>query len=174
LLIVVPYIAFGVVLFVNAISGQEVNVLFAYAFVIAFQVLGFFLGQDKPARTLMIFGLMGMIAMIIGLMTSGTIATYAFMSGGLACSIMWPSIFSLSIAGLGKYTSQGSAFLVMMILGGGIIPPLQGKLSDIIGIHQSYFIPVLCFGYIAFFGWKVISILKAQGIDSDIEMSGAH
>ncbi len=174
LLIVVPYVAFGVVLFVNAISGQEVNVLFAYAFVIAFQVLGFFLGQDKPARTLMIFGLMGMIAMIIGLMTTGTIATYAFMSGGLACSIMWPSIFSLSIAGLGKYTSQGSAFLVMMILGGGIIPPLQGKLSDIIGIHHSYFIPVLCFAYIAFFGWKVISILKAQGIDSDIEMGAAH
>jgi MFS transporter, FHS family, L-fucose permease len=174
LLIVVPYVAFGIVLFVNSISGQDVNVLFAYAFVIAFQVLGFFLGQDKPARTLMIFGLMGMIAMIIGLMTSGTIAIYAFMSGGLACSIMWPSIFSLSIAGLGKYTSQGSAFLVMMILGGGIIPPLQGKLSDIIGIHQSYFIPVLCFGYIAFFGWKVISILKAQGIDSDIEMGGAH
>jgi MFS transporter, FHS family, L-fucose permease len=174
LLIVVPYVAFGIVLFVNSISGQDVNVLFAYAFVIAFQVLGFFLGQDKPARTLMIFGLMGMIAMIIGLMTTGTLAIFAFMSGGLACSIMWPSIFSLSIAGLGKYTSQGSAFLVMMILGGGIIPPLQGKLSDIMGIHQSYFIPVLCFGYIAFFGWKVISILKAQGIDSDIEMGGAH
>ncbi|MGO4819115.1 MFS transporter [Flavobacterium sp. W22_SRS_FP1] len=174
LLIVVPYVAFGVVLSANAISGQDVTPLYAYAFVIVFQIAGFFLGKDQPSRTLMIFGLMGMIAMIIGLSTTGTIAIFAFMSGGLFLSIMWPSIFSLAIAGLGKYTSQGSAFLVMMILGGGIIPPLQGKLADIIGIHTSYFIPVLCFAFIAFYGWKVIEILKKQGIGHEIEVGGAH
>lgn len=175
LLIVVPYLAFGVVLTANAISGQNIEPLYAYAVVVAFQILGFFLGKDKPARTLLIFGLMGMIGMIIGLLSSGTVATYAFMSGGLACSIMWPSIFSLAIAGLGKYTSQGSAFLVMMILGGGIIPPLQGKISDIIGIHASYFIPVICFAYLAFFAFRAKAILKAQGIDEDeLETSGGH
>jgi FHS family L-fucose permease-like MFS transporter len=174
LLIVVPYVAFGVVLAANAISGQDVTPLYAYAFVIVFQITGFFLGKDRPSRTLMIFGLMGMTAMLIGLFTTGTIAIFAFMSGGLFLSIMWPSIFSLAIAGLGKYTSQGSAFLVMMILGGGIIPPLQGKLADIIGIHASYFIPVLCFAFIAFYGWKVIEILKKQGIGHEIEVGGAH
>ncbi|MBQ0908431.1 MFS transporter [Flavobacterium sp. F-328] len=174
LLIVVPYIAFGVVLTANAISGQDVTPLYAYAFVILFQVAGFFLGKDQPSRTLMIFGLMGMTAMLIGLFTTGTIAIFAFMSGGLFLSIMWPSIFSLAIAGLGKYTSQGSAFLVMMILGGGIIPPLQGKLADIIGIHTSYFIPVLCFAFIAFYGWKVIGILEKQGIGKEIEVGGGH
>tara|TARA_R110000868_G_scaffold193786_1_gene438972 strand:+ start:5195 stop:6856 length:1662 start_codon:yes stop_codon:yes gene_type:complete len=174
LLIVVPYVAFGVVLTANAISGQDVTPLYAYAFVIAFQIVGFFLGKDQPSRTLMIFGLMGMIAMLIGLSTTGTIAIFAFMSGGLFLSIMWPSIFSLAIAGLGKYTSQGSSFLVMMILGGGIIPPLQGKLADIIGIHASYFIPVMCFAFIAFYGWKVIAILEKQGIGHDIEVGGAH
>jgi FHS family L-fucose permease-like MFS transporter len=174
LLIVIPYVAFGVVIMVNSISGQNISQLYAYAFVIAFQIAGFFLGQDRPARTLMIFGLMGMIAMLIGLMSSGTIAIFAFLSGGLFCSIMWPAIFSLSIAGLGKYTSQGSAFLIMMILGGGIIPPLQGKLADIIGIHASYFIPVLCFAYLAFFGWKVIGILQKQGIVHDIEVGNTH
>ena len=88
---------------------------------------------------------------------------------------MWPCIFSLSIAGLGKYTSQGSAFLIMMILGGGIIPPLQGKLADIIGIHRSYWIPVLCFVYLAFFAIKVRSILSQQGINYDSnETKGAH
>ena len=112
--------------------------------------------------------------MLIGLFTTGTIAIFAFMSGGLFLSIMWPCIFSLGIAGLGKYTSQGSAFLVMMILGGGIIPPLQGKLADIIGIHASYFIPVLCFAFIAFYGWKVIGILEKQGIGHDIEVGGGH
>ena len=175
LLIVVPYIAFGVVLFVNHLSGQDVTPLYAYAAVVAFQIAGFFLGQDKPARTLMIFGLMGMIAMVIGLLTTGQVAIYAFMSGGLFCSIMWPAIFALAITGLGKYTSQGSAFLVMMILGGGIIPPLQGKISDIIGIHDSYFIPVLCFAYLAFYGFAVRGILKKQNIDVDaIEAEASH
>lgn len=174
LLIVVPYVAFGVVLAANAISGQDVTPLYAYAFVILFQIAGFFLGKDQPSRTLMIFGLMGMTAMLIGLFNTGTIAIFAFMSGGLFLSIMWPSIFSLAIAGLGKYTSQGSAFLVMMILGGGIIPPLQGKLADIIGIHASYFIPVLCFAFIAFYGWKVIGILEKQGIGKEVEVGGSH
>ncbi|MFV5686662.1 MFS transporter [Flavobacterium sp. GB2R13] len=174
LLIVIPYVAFGVVLAANAISGQDVTPLYGYAFVIIFQIAGFFLGKDQPSRTLMIFGLMGMIAMLIGLFTTGTIAIFAFMSGGLFLSIMWPCIFSLAIAGLGKYTSQGSGFLVMMILGGGIIPPLQGKLADIIGIHASYAIPVLCFAFIAFYGWKVIGILEKQGIGHEIEVGGGH
>jgi FHS family L-fucose permease-like MFS transporter len=164
-----------VVLFVNFISGQDITPLYAYAVVVAVQITGFFLGQDKPAKTLLIFGLFGMIAMIIGLFSTGTVAIYAFMSGGLFCSIMWPAIFALGITGLGKYTSQGSAFLVMMILGGGIIPPLQGKISDVIGIHESYFIPVLCFAYIAFYGFAVKGILKKQNIDVDaIEAEGSH
>jgi len=123
----------------------------------------------------MIFGSFGMIAMLIGLFTTGTIAIYAFLAGGLACSIMWPSIFSLSIIGLGKYTSQGSAFLIMMILGGGIIPPIQGKLSDIIGIHQSYIITVVCFAYLTLFAVLVKGLLKKQNIDVDaIEVEGSH
>jgi MFS transporter, FHS family, L-fucose permease len=174
LLIVVPYIAFGAVLTANAISGQDITPLYAYAFVIVFQIIGFFLGKDHPSRTLMIFGLMGTVAMLIGLFSSGIVATFAFMSGGLFLSIMWPCIFSLAIAGLGKYTSQGSAFLVMMILGGGIIPPLQGKISDIIGIHNSYFIPVLCFAFIAFYGWYVFELLKKQGIANEIEAGSGH
>ena len=174
LLIVIPYVAFGVVLAANAISGQDVTPLYAYAGVIVIQIAGFFLGQDRPAKTLMIFGLLGMAAMVVGLLTEGTVAIFAFMSGGLFCSIMWPSIFALAIAGIGKYTSQGSAFLVMMILGGGIIPPLQGKIADIIGIHNSYFIPVLCFGYLAFYGWKVIRILRDQGIAHEVEMGAGH
>ena len=122
---------------------------------------------------MLIFGLLGVIAMIIGLVGTGTVAIYALLSGGLVCSIMWPSIFSLSIAGLGKYTSQGSAFLIMMILGGGIIPPIQGKLADIIGIHNSYVITVVCFAYLAFFAFAVKGILRKQGIDYDAEIGAA-
>ncbi|MFT6638676.1 MAG: FHS family L-fucose permease-like MFS transporter [Flavobacterium sp.] len=174
-LIIVPLIAFAVILIVNIVSGKDMKPLYYYVVCIALQILAFFLTKDKPARTLIIFGLFGITAMLIGLFSTGTIAIYAFLAGGLACSIMWPSIFSLSILGLGKYTSQGSAFLIMMILGGGIIPPIQGKLADIIGIHQSYIIAVVCFGYLTLFAFLVKGILKKQGIDVDsIETEVSH
>ena len=175
--ILVPYIAFGITIGVNLIAGNDFTPLYGYAFVIAFQIAGFFLGKERPTETLMIFGGLGIIAMLTGLFTTGQIATYAFLSGGLFCSIMWPSIFSLAIAGLGKYTAQGSAFLIMMILGGAIIPPLQGKLADIpaIGIHHSYWIPVLCFAYLTFYALRVKSVLKSQGIDySALDSGGGH
>jgi len=158
LYIVVPYVAFGVILLAIYLAEFEVVHLLGFSGCVALQIIGFFLGKDTPARTLKIFGILGMAAMLVGLFTTGNIAIYAFLSGGLFCSIMWPSIFSLSIKGLGKYTSQGSAFLVMMILGGAIIPPIQGKLADIIGIHESYIICVLCFAYLAFFAQKVGSL----------------
>ncbi len=162
LYILVPYIAFGAVLAVNFISGFDISILFWFSVCVAIQIIGFFAGKERPALTLKIFGFLGVIAMLIGLFTSGNIALFAFLSGGLCCSIMWPSIFALSIQDLGKYTSQGSSFLVMMILGGAIIPPLQGKLADIIGIHSSYWIAVICFAYLAFFAQKVGHILKLK------------
>ena len=166
-LIIIPLIAFGVILGVNILSGKDMTPLYYYVLCVFVQIGAFFLSKDKPARTLIIFGSFGIIAMMIGLFSTGIIAIYAFLAGGLACSIMWPSIFSLSIMGLGKYTSQGSAFLIMMILGGGIIPPIQGKLSDIIGIHQSYIIAVVCFAYLTLFAFLVKGILKKQNIDVD-------
>ena len=162
LYILVPYIAFAVVLSVNAISGFEVKHLFAFTICVAIQIAGFFIGKDKPALTLKTFGLFGVIAMLVGLFTTGKVAIFAFLSGGLFCSIMWPSIFALSIKGLGKFTSQGSAFLVMMILGGAIIPPIQGKLADIIGIHESYWITVLCFVYLMYFAKRVENIFAIK------------
>jgi len=107
--------------------------------------------------------------MLIGLFSNGNIALFAFLSGGLFCSIMWPCIFSLSIAGLGKYTSQGSAFLIMMILGGAIIPPIQGKLADIVSIQSSYWVAVMCFLYLIFYAYRAKKILSKQGINYDAE-----
>lgn len=174
LTVVVPIIAFGVVLGANALKGTDVSALYGYIACVAILIAGFFMGQEKPAKTLLIFSVLGVLAMIIGLTTTGKISLYAFLSGGLFCSIMWPCIFSLSIAGLGKYTGQGSSLLIMMILGGAVIPPLQGKLADMTNIHSSYIIPVLCFGYLAFFAWKVKGILQAQGIDFEKNIEGGH
>ena len=171
---VVPMIAFGIVLAVNSLSGYDVTILYYYIICVLVQVGAFYVSKDKPARMLLIFGLLGVIAMAIGLATTGKVAIYAFISGGLFCSIMWPAIFTLSIAGLGKYTTQGSAFLIMMILGGGVIPPIQGKLADYLesksaiagaGIHHSYWVPLVCYAYIVLFAFLVKGILKRQGID---------
>ncbi len=175
LLVLVPLVAFAIILGVNSLAQYDMKALYFYVLCVLIQIAAFFISQDKPARTLLLFSVLGVIAMLIGISSHGLVATYAFLSGGLCCSIMWPCIFSLSIAGLGKYTTQGSAFLIMMILGGGIIPPIQGKLADLIGIHQSYWIPVLCFSYLAFFGFAVKGILKNQGIDYDKQIaSGGH
>jgi FHS family L-fucose permease-like MFS transporter len=163
----VPLIAFGVILGVNTLAQYDVRPLVGYVVCVGVQILVFFLSKNKPARTLLLFSLFGVAAMLVGILTEGKVAIFAFLAGGLACSIMWPSIFALSVAGLGKYTTQGSAFLIMMILGGAIIPPIQGKLADIIGIHQSFIVCALCFAYLALFAFLVKGILKRQGIDYD-------
>ncbi len=171
---IVPLIAFVLILGTNFIAGKDVEPLLWYIVCVLLQIAAFYICDDKPARTMLVFGLAGVAAMLIGLASTGTVAVYAFLSGGLCCSIMWPSIFALAIAGLGKYTTQGSAFLIMMILGGGIIPPLQGKLADVIGIHHSFLVPVICFAYLALFGFLVRPILARQGIDCDETQAAAH
>lgn len=172
---VVPFVAFALILGVNHLSGNAIAELIPYAVCILIAVMAFFIGNERPAKTLLLFAGIGIAGMVLGLATTGNVALFAFISGGLACSIMWPSIFSLSISGLGKYTSQGASFLIMMILGGAIIPPIQGKIADDMGIHISYFIPVICFAYLAFFAMKAKSLLKAQGINVDeVKASGGH
>ena len=166
LYILVPYIAFGVILLVNFGAYTMVDIV-AFSICVAVQIGGFFLAKDAPVRTLKIFSLLGVIGMLIGLFAHGNLALYAFLCGGLFCSIMWPCIFSLSIRNLGKYTSQGSAFLIMMILGGAIIPPIQGKLADIIGIQPSYWIAVFCFLYLLIYAYMTKNVLAKQGVETD-------
>ena len=163
LLFITPFIAFGVVIAVNAFSNpltfSEIGI---FSLLIVIQIIGFYLAKDNALKIMAIFSLLGVIAMLIGLFGSGEIALFAFLTGGLFCSIMWPCIFSLSITGLGKYTSQGSSFLVMMILGGAIIPPLQGKLADIFGMITSYWVAVLCFVFLLVYSITTKQILSKQ------------
>ena len=174
-LIIVPFIAFGVVLLVNYLYGNEIQNLFPYAIVIAVAVAAFFYGQEKPVKTLLVLSILAAIAMVVGSFTTGLVSVFAFISGGLCCSIMWPCIFSLGIGGLGKYTSEGSALLIMMILGGAVIPPLQGVVGDSgIGLHKSYLIAAVCFLILAFLAIKLRSVLQKQGIDFDKQIEGGH
>lgn len=174
LTIIVPFVALCLVLYMNHLSGADASKFLMYSICVAILIAAFFMGQQKPALTLIIFSVLGTLAMLIGLFTTGPLSVYAFLSGGLFCSIMWPNIFSLATAGLGKYTSQASSFLIMMILGGAFIPPLQGLLADKTNIHVSYVIPVFCFAFLAWYAFKVKGILKTNGIDYDTPVETSH
>ncbi len=167
--LLLPFCIFGLILAINWIAGYDINKLLVYFVPIIIVVAAIFISDNKPSRSLFIFSILGIIAMIIGMNTTGKVAVFAFVSGGLACSVMWPCIFTLAITGLGKYTSQGSAFLIMMILGGGIIPPFQGWLADIFGIHQSYFITIFLFGYLALYAIIAKKVLRAQDANFEKE-----
>ncbi|RZK42008.1 MAG: MFS transporter [Pedobacter sp.] len=173
---VAPYLAFGIFLGVNAVFGHDLQPFYVYGLIILVLIIADFLSKGNPARMLLIFSAIGILALLIGMFTTGMVSVYAFTSVGLFCSTLWPCIFTLAVSGLGKHTSQGSSYLIMMIMGGGIISWLQGIVSqvDFIGIQYSYIIGVLCFAYLAFYAWKVSGILKSQGISFDEKISGGH
>jgi FHS family L-fucose permease-like MFS transporter len=167
---VMPYLAFGVFLLVNRIANHDLTPFYIYAVVIIAMIIGNILSKGNPARLLLIFSAMGITALLVGMFTSGLISVYAFISVGLFCSTLWPCIYTLAIAGLGKHTNEGSNFLIAMIMGGGIISLVQGYVADdnLLGIQMSYIVGVLCFTYLAYYAVKAKSVLKSQGIDYDV------
>ncbi len=171
---IAPYLAFGVFLTFNAIAKHDLTPFYVYALIILVLIAADMASKGNPARMLAIFSLLGIVALLTGMLTNGMVSVYAFTSVGLFCSTLWPCIFTLAISGLGKNTSQGSSFLIMMIMGGGIISWFQGFVADSTNIHFSYIVGVFCFAYLAFYAWRVSAILKSQGIDFDKKVSGGH
>lgn len=171
-----PYLAFGVFLLVNAIAKSDLTVFYPYAFVILIMIGADILSKGNPARQLVIFSACGIAALIFGMLTTGLVSVYAFISVGLFCSTLWPCIFTLAITGLGKHTNQGASYLIMMIMGGGLISWLQGWLAgaDLLGIKASYSVGVLCFVYLAYYGWKASKIFSSLGIRLDSSNSSNH
>jgi FHS family L-fucose permease-like MFS transporter len=147
-----------------------------YGAVILVLVVLNFISQGNPAKQLLLFAIAGVTALFVGLFSSGMVSVYAFISVGLFCSTLWPCIFTLAISGLGKHTTEGSNFLIMMIMGGGFVSLLQGSLAsdNLLGIQFSYIVGVLCFAYLAFYAWRVSGILKKQGVSFDTVKGGGH
>lgn len=171
---IAPYLAFGVFLLVNWIAGHDLAPFYVYAAIILVMVFADILSKGNPARMLLLFSALGIVALAIGMATDGMVSVYAFTSVGLFCSTLWPCIFTLAIAGLGKATNQGSNFLIMMIMGGGIVSWLQGYVADMSTIHFSYIVGIACFAYLAFYAWRVAGILRSQGISFDKTTGGGH
>jgi MFS transporter, FHS family, L-fucose permease len=170
-----PYLAFGVFLLVNSIAKNDLQPFYVYGLIIVALIIANFLSMGNPARQLLIFSICGIIALLVAMFSPNyNISVYAICSVGLFCSTLWPCIFTLSISGLGKHTSEGSNFLIFMICGGGVISVLQGYLSEnhLLGISMSYIVGIACFIYLAFYAIRSKSELKSQGIDLD-ELSNA-
>lgn len=166
---VLPYAAFGVFIIINTITHQDLTPIYYYAFVIIIMIAAEMMSKGNPARQLMLFSGLGIIALLIGMFTEGIVSIYAIISVGLFCSTLWPCIFTLAIKGLGDYTNKGSGFLIMMIMGGGFISIFQGILvdQDAVGIRYSFFVGVACFLYLFFYAMKTPEILKKQGVQLD-------
>jgi FHS family L-fucose permease-like MFS transporter len=108
----------------------------------------------QPGKMLAFNAVMAAALVLMAMLGSGHIAMWAILAVGLFNSIMFPTIFSLAVSGLGKHTGQGSGILCSAIVGGAILPVVQGAFADWAGIQQAFFIPVLCYAYIAYYGWQ--------------------
>jgi FHS family L-fucose permease-like MFS transporter len=108
----------------------------------------------KAQRALAFVSSIASLLVIITIAGHGQVAMWAIVSCGLFNSVMWPCIFPLSVQGLGRFTSQGSGILIMMVVGGAVIPEIQGFLADSFGFQPSFGIVLLCYAYILFFALK--------------------
>ncbi|MDO9049174.1 MAG: L-fucose:H+ symporter permease [Methylobacter sp.] len=108
----------------------------------------------QPAKMLTFNAVTAALLVLMTMLGSGHVAMWTILAVGLFNSIMFPTIFSLAVSGLGKHTGQGSGILCAAIVGGAVLPVVQGLFADRIGIQQAFFIPVLCYCYIAYYGWR--------------------
>jgi Fucose permease len=138
--------------------GQFVDFCFdmkVYYFLIflALNFTVFMMAKSLPSRTLGLFAVMNILLISLMLIMSNEVSLWAILAVGLFNSIMFPNLVTLAIDGLGKYTSQGSSLLVMMILGGAVVPPLQGLLSDCLNAHVAFVLPLACYVYLVWYGY---------------------
>ncbi|MGZ8172411.1 MAG: L-fucose:H+ symporter permease [Methylobacter sp.] len=108
----------------------------------------------QPGKALTFNAVTAALLVLMTMFGSGHVAMWTILAVGLFNSIMFPTIFSLAVSGLGKHTGQGSGILCAAIVGGAVLPVVQGLFADRIGIQQAFFIPVLCYCYIAYYGWR--------------------
>ena len=110
-------------------------------------------GQARAGRTLLIFAATIVFLLLIAMLAGGRLAMWCVVGIGLFTSIGWPNIFSLALDGMGRYKSQVSSLLVMAVLGGALLPPLQGKIADLCGLQISFIVPLIAYAYVGFYGW---------------------
>ncbi len=153
---------FGLLYSLNSSEHFMFDHIWPLAVLITANIATFVLAGPNPSRALGLFASVASGLLLGAIFLHGAWAMWAVIAIGLFNSIMWSNIFTLAITGLGKDTAQGSSLLVMMIVGGALIPPLQGSLIDImkgsglqeLGFHLSFFLPFGCYAYLVWYGFR--------------------
>lgn len=127
----------------------------------------FFMRFVAPPRLLMFYSVMVIILLLFAVFTSGMAAVYALMAVQFFLSIMFPTIFALSVRGLGNKTKTGSSLIIMSIVGGAVFPVIMGRVSDSSNIQLAYIVPAICLLMVLFFSIKNISV-------SDLKLAASH
>jgi FHS family L-fucose permease-like MFS transporter len=108
----------------------------------------------KPGKVLGIFATIAIILILISISTTGMVSMWSILAVGLFNSIMFPTIFTLAIDGIGELKPKGSGLLCTAIVGGALVPPLYGYLTDMIGFKTALFFIILCYTYILWYGYR--------------------
>jgi FHS family L-fucose permease-like MFS transporter len=136
-------------------SPEKMAALFLVAHQTGFMIgrfSGSWMMKRIPApKLLSIFGVGAVTCVLIGISASGLVSVIAIVLVGFFNSIMFPTIFALSLKNLGSLTKRGSSLLVMSIIGGGLIPPAMGKISDASNIQRAFIVPLICYLYVIYF-----------------------
>jgi FHS family L-fucose permease-like MFS transporter len=107
-----------------------------------------------PPRLLSLFAAGSLVCLCVALFATGAAPVWAIVLVGFFHSIMFPTIFALSLKNLGPYTKLGSSLLVMAIIGGAICPAVMGLISDSSNIQRAFIVPLLCHAYVLYFAWS--------------------
>lgn len=163
LMVLVAVVTFLLIIFITYEKLSASIDYRGYLYYLGFLVLNYFmfiLAKSKPSKTLGIFAIVNICLIVAMLLFNKEFSLWCILSVGLFNSIMFSNVFTLAIDGLGKYTSQGSSLLVMMILGGAVLPPLQGMVADHFGVQMAFFIPMICYAYLVWYGFIGCNIRK--------------
>jgi len=158
-MLAIPIVAFSIL---GALRGWSVVKNYLPLLVLCWVLFQF--GKALAGRTLLIFSAAIVVLLLMAIVSGGALAMWCVVGVGLFTSIGWPNIFSLALDGTGIYKSQVSSLLVMAILGGALLPPLQGHIADIAGLQISYIVPLIAYSYVGFYGWMGHRIGKRRAV----------
>jgi FHS family L-fucose permease-like MFS transporter len=158
--------------FSERVAGTEEK---AAAIFLSISLLGFMCGRFfgtalmtfiNPVKLLATYCIINIILLALAVSLHAQFSVYALMAVAFFMSIMFPTIFSLSIRGLGSKTKLGSSLVIMSIVGGAVIPPIMGKVSDLSNIQYAYLVPIICFSYIFYFAYRNLKVKKVEMVMS--------
>lgn len=158
----IPVAAWAIVAAVWMLQELPSDALPGIAVVLLLNYIMFIVGKHTPSSMLARFALANVILLLITMMSGGAWAMWSVLAIGLFNSVMWSNIFTGSIRGLGRFTPYGSSLLVMMIVGGAIIPVIQGIAADNLGVKISFIVPLLAYIYLIGFAMFNKSVKKVN------------